>query len=131
MRIAPSALRSTRTSGAPSRTVRNGARVASEWVFAEVSVMPLAARDLGAALFQKIVEPPLRFTVALRDRRGQRLGGEAGSGVAAGDARQHMRDGKVGERCIGGDTLRELDGFGEPGAGLDEILREPDRMPLF
>ena len=86
---------------------------------------------LGPRFSRNALQPLLRFFLALRDRGGQRLGGEAGGRVAAGDARQHMRDGEIGERRIAGNPLREFERLGHAGADVDEILREPDGAGLL
>ena len=86
---------------------------------------------MGAALFQKRLQALLCFFLALRDRRRQRFGGEACGRIAAGNARQHVGDGEVRERRITGNTLGEFDRFGQAGAVIDEILRQPDRFGLL
>ena len=53
------------------------------------------------------------------------------AGSLRGDARQHVRDGEIGERRIAGDALGEFDRFGQAVAVIDEILRQPDRLAFF
>src|SRR4029077_874221 len=124
--MAPSLRRSMTTSAGPSKTCRNGGFADGSWIFAAVSVMAsssaLAARDFGAAFFQKRLHPRLRLVVALRDRRGERLGDETGRRIAAGDARQDMHHGVVGERRVAGDLVGKLKALGQPGAVVDQIM---------
>ena len=40
-------------------------------------------------------------------------------------------DGEIRERRIAGNTLGEFDRFGQAGAVIDEILRQPDRLAFF
>ena len=51
--------------------------------------------------------------------------------IAAGNPRQHVGDGEIGERRIAGDALGELERLGHAGAVVDEILRQPDRLAFF
>ena len=106
--MAPSLRRSITTSGGPSKTCRSGGFVDVPCVFVAVSVIGLVARDFGTAFFQKRLHPRFGLVIALRDRRGKRLGGETGGGIAAGDARQDMHHGVVGERRIAGNLVGQL-----------------------
>src|ERR1700722_3562107 len=129
--IVPSLRRSTTTSGGPSKTRRNGGFAAVPCVFVAVTVISLAARDFGTAFFQKSFHPRLGLVVALRDRRGERLGGEAGRRIAAGDARQDVHHRIVGERRIAGYLVGQFETLGQSGAVVDEVMGEPDRLAFF
>src|SRR3984957_3888398 len=111
--IAPSLRRSTTTSGGPSKTRRNGGFADVPCAFVAVSVIVIATRDFGTAFFQKSFHPRLGLVVALRDRRGERLGGEPGGGIAWGDARQDVHHGIVCERCIAGDLVGQFEALGK------------------
>ena len=86
---------------------------------------------LGPRFSRNAFSALLCFFLALRDRRRQCFGGEARGRIAAGNARQHVRDGEIRERRIAGDTLGEFDRFGQAGAVIDEILRQPDRLAFL
>src|SRR5580704_2313147 len=129
--IAPSPRRSTTTSGGPSKTRRSGGFADVPCVFVAVSVISLAARDFGTAFFQKSFHPRLGLVVALRDRRGERLGGETGGGIAAGDARQDVHHGIVGERRIAGDLVGQFKTPGKTFAVIDQIMGEPDGLAFL
>src|SRR5580658_4940600 len=129
--MAPSLRRSTTTSAGLSKTRRSGGFADVSSVFVAVSVIVLAARDFGTTFFQKSFHPRLGLVVALRDRRGERLGGETGGGIAAGDARQDVHHGVIGERRIAGDLVGEFKTLGKTFAVVDEIMGEPDRLAFL
>ena len=131
IRIAPSLRRSTATSARPELHRPQRRPVLRQQASSPARSTCQLARHFGAALFEKRLEPRLGLVVALRDRRGQRFGGKAGGGIAAGDARQHVRHREIGERRIAGDAVREFDALGEALAFVDQILREPDRLALL
>src|SRR5208282_6765847 len=131
IRMAPSLRRSTTTSAGPSKTCRGGGLVCVDWVFAMVRVIVLAARDFWTAFFQKSFHPRLGLVVALRDRRGERFGGETGSGIAAGDARQDMHHRIVGERRIAGDLVCQFKALCKTFAVVDEVMGEPDGLAFL
>src|SRR6201993_4901089 len=130
--MVPSALRSLTTSRGPRRTARTGAGSAlRRRALTGVAMGSSVAYRLRRPLLEKGLEPRLRLVVALGDRRDQRLGDIAASGIGVGNPRQHVGDGEIGHGRIAGNTLRELDAFGETGAGGNEIVRDADRLAFL
>src|SRR5260221_14477964 len=93
--------------------------------------MFLPAYRLRRALFQEGFEPRLRLLVALRNGRDQRLGEIAACRIGGGDAREHVSDGEIRHGRVARNLLGDLDSFGEPGAGGNEIMREADRLTFL
>src|SRR5271154_1004370 len=110
--MAPSLRRSIRTSGEPSFTGRCGACLSFTSAARFISLS--APRHFGAALFQKRLQARLGLFVALGDAGGERFGRKARRRIAAGNARQELHYGEVGEGRVAGDALRQLKTFGEP-----------------
>src|SRR5471032_2903436 len=103
------------------RLAAPGAR--AQWRYL-ATAWPSAPRlHLWTALLEEVLEPRFRFTIRLRNRRHQRLDRIAACRIHAGNARQCMHDGEIGERCIPRDSIGKFEPFGEALALIDEISR--------
>ena len=81
-----------------------------------------ALLDLGGLAFQEGANAGLGLGGGLGDGRHQCFREEAVIGRLFGNARQGVCQGEVGQRCVGGNALRQFQGLGQGGASLHQIL---------
>ena len=133
--VAPSGRRSTITSASPSRTRRSGAcarrkRLLRECLRRGGRHAATRARLSGRASPER-PSAASSFFLALRDRRGKRLGGKPGGRVARAIRGNMWVTAKFVNGALPAIRSASSRRLGHAGAVLDQILQQADRLAFF